>query len=200
MLEFGEHGFDRATTRRIAEAAGVTLPAIAYHFGSKQGVYLACAEAIIDSYQRQFATIPAAIVAATRPGADSDACRALLRRLLRQLAQLFAGSDAALNWAGFVSRELHDQGPAFALLYEQLWRPGVRLLARLIAGIRGGGPATEAETVDALLLLSSLVAFYSGRAVSLRTLGWRQIGPQQLQALYAAADRLANGVASQRQG
>src|SRR5579862_9588675 len=38
---FGRHGFDGASTRMLAKAAGVNLQAIPYHFGGKEGLYLA---------------------------------------------------------------------------------------------------------------------------------------------------------------
>jgi AcrR family transcriptional regulator len=40
---FGEEGYERASTRRIAVAAGVNLPALQYYFSGKMGLYLACA-------------------------------------------------------------------------------------------------------------------------------------------------------------
>lgn len=39
-LLFAEHGFDRVTTRMIAEKAGVRLSAIHYHFKSKEDLYI----------------------------------------------------------------------------------------------------------------------------------------------------------------
>jgi len=194
LAEFGEHGFANATTRRIAQAAGVTLPSLAYYFGNKEGVYLACATEIVDRYVRQMATISAVDLTGALARADSAACRDHLKQLLRHLVQLLAGSDDALTWTTFVARELREQGPAFTILYERLWEPGARLLARLIAGVRGATTVRDADTIDALLLISSLVAFYTGRVVSLRTLGWDKIGDNELEALFAAADRLADGV------
>jgi len=37
---FAEHGFDRVTTRMIAECAGVRVSAIHYHFASKEDLYI----------------------------------------------------------------------------------------------------------------------------------------------------------------
>ena len=37
---FAEHGFDRVTTRMIAESAGVNVSAIHYHFESKEDLYI----------------------------------------------------------------------------------------------------------------------------------------------------------------
>jgi TetR/AcrR family transcriptional regulator, regulator of cefoperazone and chloramphenicol sensitivity len=41
---FAAHGFEGASTRTIAERAGVNLPAIQYYFGSKEGLYRAVVE------------------------------------------------------------------------------------------------------------------------------------------------------------
>lgn len=42
LLHFGEHGFDRATIRGIAETAGVSSGLVRHHFGSKQALREAC--------------------------------------------------------------------------------------------------------------------------------------------------------------
>jgi AcrR family transcriptional regulator len=39
---FGEHGFEAATTRRIADTAGVSPGLVRHHFGSKQALRQAC--------------------------------------------------------------------------------------------------------------------------------------------------------------
>jgi AcrR family transcriptional regulator len=41
---FAESGFEGASTRAIAERAGINLPAIQYYFGSKEGLYRAVVE------------------------------------------------------------------------------------------------------------------------------------------------------------
>ncbi|MFI7641435.1 TetR/AcrR family transcriptional regulator [Nonomuraea sp. NPDC049400] len=47
MRHIGEHGFERATIREIAEAAGVSLGLVRHHFGSKQALREACDEHLI---------------------------------------------------------------------------------------------------------------------------------------------------------
>ena len=39
---FAEHGFDGTSIEQIARAAGVSRPIVYEHFGSKDGIYLAC--------------------------------------------------------------------------------------------------------------------------------------------------------------
>jgi len=45
---FADRPFDAVSTREIAKAAGVNLSAISYHFESKEGLYRAIFEKIID--------------------------------------------------------------------------------------------------------------------------------------------------------
>ena len=45
---FGESGFEGASTRDIAQAADTAMSSITYHFGSKEGLYLACADFISE--------------------------------------------------------------------------------------------------------------------------------------------------------
>jgi len=47
LLQFGEHGFDRATIRGIADAAGVSSGLVRHHFGSKEALRDACDDYLI---------------------------------------------------------------------------------------------------------------------------------------------------------
>lgn len=196
--EFGAHGYADATTRRIAAGAGVTLPAIAYHFGSKEGLYLACAEEIARLYLAETATLAADAEASLAGAPDHATCRLHIMRLLGKIAALFAHADGAQ--AAFVSRALRDEGPAVAVLHERLWEPGVSLMARLIAALAGAGEATTRDRLDALLLLSTLLAFYNGRDAAMRIVGWDQIGPAEAAAIEEALQRIVDGLAAARQG
>src|SRR5215472_19361062 len=63
---FGRRGIDGASTRAIAAAAGTAMPSITYHYGSKQGLYLAAARHIADQIGKRMA--PALAASETRKG------------------------------------------------------------------------------------------------------------------------------------
>ncbi|GAA0966584.1 TetR/AcrR family transcriptional regulator [Acrocarpospora macrocephala] len=52
MRHFGEHGYERATIRGIAETAGVSPGLVRHHFGSKEGLREACDAYLIKTVRR----------------------------------------------------------------------------------------------------------------------------------------------------
>jgi len=180
LAAFGEASFKAVTTRRISQAAGVSLPTLQYYFGDKEGLYRACAEAIVERYRRHTRGAGAEAAQALKEHCASAMARVHLKALIGALAGFLVGSKEAQRWAQFVARELRDPGPAFEILYENLWRPGVEITARLIARILGSPESDPAGRIQALLLISSLLAFQSGRSISLRTMHWSTIGREEL--------------------
>lgn len=188
LKAFGEASFTTATTRRISEEAGVSLPTLQYYFGDKEGLYRACAETIVEHYRSHTKVAAAEAAGALGDDCSAKTARAQLKAVIRALAGFLVGSTEAQRWAQFVARELRDPGPAFEILYDRLWRPGVELTARLIARILGSPASDPAARIQALLLISSLLAFQSGRSISLRTMHWTTIGHQQLATVLSCLD------------
>ncbi|MEC7160402.1 MAG: TetR family transcriptional regulator, partial [Pseudomonadota bacterium] len=83
---FAEHGPEGASTRGIATAAGVNQPALNYHFGSKDGLYRQCAEAIVDRFALSMgeSTAPAVEFLAAG-GSDAARAHALLNGVMHGL-------------------------------------------------------------------------------------------------------------------
>jgi AcrR family transcriptional regulator len=196
LAVFGEYGFKGGATRQIADAAGVSLPALKYYFGGKQGLYLACAEAIVGRYQqRMLPLVSEAHTALGRPMTPADA-RGRLKAVLRPLAGLLVGAGEAELWMAFVLKEMAEQGPAFDILYRQLWAPGVELTAGLIARALGQAETGPPARIRALLLLSSLSAFSTARPVSLKLLDWPDVRGQRFQRLIDILDAQIDSLAA----
>lgn len=191
LTEFGCHGFAAATTRRIAEASGVTLPTIAYHFGGKEGLYVACAQEIVQRFKDATSELIASVALLPSGPGDPEFPRAAIADTLKRLLRLFLDPVGGQTQVDFAMRELRERGPGFAILHDQLWAPGVEALAQLVAMARGARGATPAHRTDAVLLISSLMAFAMGREVSLELLGHRSQS-DAVRTIDAAIERLVS--------
>jgi len=192
---FGAGGFKGATTRQIAEAAGVNLPALKYYFGGKEGLYLACAEDIVERYRSQMVAPITEALEGLQADETPAQARVALKRIMTALADQLMVTGEANAWTGFVLREFAEPGPAFAVLYEHVWAPGTELVAHLIIRARGQKISLEAGRIEALMLISSLSAFGIGRPVSLKFLGWPDSGDgrfdQVMAAVFARIDAMS---------
>ncbi|NML93541.1 TetR/AcrR family transcriptional regulator [Novosphingobium sp. TW-4] len=172
MACFAQEGFAGATTRMIASAAGVTLPVIAYHFGNKDGLHLACAEEIVEQHRRRLLPVAAAARCAADDGSlTGDQARVWLEKILAALVAAITADDEQRLATDFVLRELSEQGPGYHLLYEELWKPGMELVAELIAIARGKGAADQSDRVGAMMLLASLSSLTRDEPVASAFLG-----------------------------
>jgi AcrR family transcriptional regulator len=100
LREFGARGFDGATIRGIAEAAGVSPGLVQHHFRSKEALREACDEAVLDVVQRK--------IEATRDGTITDP---------GFLAGLYSAAPPLIR---YVARAIVDASPAGAHLLEKM--------------------------------------------------------------------------------
>ncbi|NUO98244.1 MAG: TetR family transcriptional regulator [Nonomuraea sp.] len=82
ILHIGEHGFEAATIRGIAETAGVSLGLVRHHFGSKQALREACDEHLMKVIRRLNAEAASGLTGAFDPVAMMSPYRAYLARAL----------------------------------------------------------------------------------------------------------------------
>lgn len=194
LIEFGAAGFKSTTTRRIAERANTTLPPLNYYFGSKEGLYRACAEEIVSRYSQTTGDAVATAMQTIESTSGPEEARDALKNLMTASVQLILGSDAYILGNGIIARELADPGPAFEIFYDRLWLPGIERNARLISRIKSE-PRVSAETrVQSLLLVSSLPSLHTRRIVAQRAMGWPGLGNSELtlitQVLHRQIDQL----------
>jgi AcrR family transcriptional regulator len=100
LNQFAVHGYDGATIRGIAEAAGVSAGLVQHHFGSKEALRRACDEAVLDLVRRK--------IAATRNGQISDP---------GFLASLYTAAPPLIR---YVARAVADGSSAGAELFDRM--------------------------------------------------------------------------------
>lgn len=197
MACFAQEGFAGATTRMIAAAAGVTLPVIAYHFGNKDGLHLACAEEIVEQHRRRLLPVAAAARCAADDGSlTAGQARVWLEKILASLVAAITADDEQRLATDFVLRELSEQGPGYHLLYEELWKPGMELVAELIAIARGQAATVQGDRVGAMMLLASLSSLTRDEPVASTFLGGSASEEPHKSLIGECALRMLTGIIS----
>ncbi|WP_334147201.1 CerR family C-terminal domain-containing protein [Hyphomicrobium sp.] len=186
---FGRLGFDAATTRALADAAGVNLQAITYYFSDKEGLYVATADYIADLIGKHMSNIGERLRLRFREAEESgvpikiDEARSLLVEVVQHLAALFVSRESDL-WARFMVREMIEPTEAFKRIYGRTMGPGMRIAGRLIAIIMAEPPDSERIRLHTLSLVGTVLMFRMARATAMAHLGWKRIGQREAQAVH----------------
>lgn len=169
--QFGRYGFDGASTREIARASGTAMSSITYHFGGKQGLYLAAAEHIAASIRTLQGENAARAVAMGResPRAATEA----LAGLLDGLAQMMLRPETEA-WSRFIIREQQFPTEAFDLLFARAMQPMLAAFVELIARARPDLGRRDGVAM-AILLFGQAMVLRAGRAAVCRALEVEQI-------------------------
>ena len=170
---FGRLGFEGASTREIAKAAGANLAAIVYHFGGKQGLHLAVAEHIAEQI---LIRIGPTLTAVRSPEATAtpETARAALHRLLVAFADVILGAAEAERWARFIVREQMQPTIAFEAIYRIIGGAVTNASRLMAAALR---TADDAEVqVRVFAMMGQVMVFRVAQAVVLRRMEWRSVG------------------------
>jgi len=164
---FGRCGFEGAATRAIAADCGTAMSSITYHFGGKEGLYLAVAEHIAAQLAEHHRDALEAI-AVTPVKTREDAIERLVA-VLDALAATMLGAKAA-RWARFIIREQQEPTEAFDRIYSIAMRPMTEAFIPLIAAARPDLSDRE-QRASGFLLFGQALALRAGRASLCRVLG-----------------------------
>lgn len=198
---FGRLGFDGATTRALADAAGVNLQAIPYYFGGKDGLYIATAEHITSSIASQVAGVRNRVRdrladAENQGGAiGAEETRHLLTEIVQSMAALFVSRESE-PWARFVIREQMEPTEAFDRLYRGVTKPLFDVVGKLIAILLHEDPSSEHVRLRTLTLLGGVMVFRMANAAALAQLGWKAVGDREVDAVKAHAAELVASISA----
>jgi AcrR family transcriptional regulator len=195
---FGEEGYLRASTRQIADAAGVNPPALQYYFDSKEGLHRACAHFIIDRVSQTLSPALAAADEALVAG-DKGLVMEALCDILDVLADVCLNTDDVAGWSRFMGRgQIDDAGPAYALIRDGIKHPLRDTVSRLISPLIGREPDDDETRLRTIFVLSPLLSLNVNRADTLADLAWPDFGDgrrDQVKAYLRAHTRAALGAA-----
>ncbi len=168
---FGQYGYEAATTRMLAEAAGVNLAAIPYHFGGKEGLYHAVVksvgENIIELLDEEKSK---AIETVRNENATPDEVLATLDGVIRGFGRILISSDLGRRAAPIIMREQALPTTAFDQLYEDHLRSIHEVVTFLVARLKGLPPDSEGAILCAHAIIGQVVVFRMMRETAIRRL------------------------------
>ena len=185
LTQFGRVGYDGATTRDIAAAAGANIGSIAYHFGGKEGLHEACARHIVDTMQELARPVLTAL-----PDAGSlqpDQAEALLRLALERMAGFVIGQPEAGAIVSFILRELDRPTAALDTVYTGVFEPVHRRFCEVWAAATGEDAESDATKIRVFTLIGQVVYFRIGREAVRRRMGWHEVGPDETASIIEVA-------------
>lgn len=179
---FGRFGIDGASTRAIAKDAETPMSSITYHFGGKEGLYLATASHIAERMGQLLAPAVAKAAATCKPGCTPAQAREALHAIYKHVAAVLVSADTEAL-ARFIVREQANPTEAFNRIYNGLMGPMLSRLSFLL-GVIAGGVLQESEArVRAVTLMGQVLVFRVAREAALRAGGWKDIGPKELEVV-----------------
>ncbi|MBV6748915.1 CerR family C-terminal domain-containing protein [Pseudomonas chlororaphis] len=184
--QFATHGFESASTRQIATAAGVNAPALQYYFDNKEGVYLACVEHILAQIWVQLTdVVSAAEEALDDPHANDQTLTERYLEILGVFLSFILETPESADWRRFMACEQAGLGPpSAATLMEQGLNKRLSHVTRTIVGRLSGLPADDEITIiRAMAFNSQGTLFRVKRAPILRALGWDTIDQQRMETV-----------------
>jgi AcrR family transcriptional regulator len=175
LSAFADLGYDGATTRDIAERAGVNQGLITYHFAGKLPLWQAAVDEIFDTLRADFAAHVPAL-------ADADAATRL-RLMVRHYVR-FAAAHPELH--RLMMQEGKHDGPRMQWLVDRHVRPLYELSTGLIAEAQRAGLVPNVPVLHLHYLLIGAVAHLFVVAPEIRRLSGTD--PLRAAAIEAHAD------------
>jgi AcrR family transcriptional regulator len=163
VREFGQKGLEGASTRGIAAAAGTAMSSITYHYGGKEGLYLAAADYIAQQMEDVGEGVRSLVDALPdEPGAARAAIHTILGRMIDKLA-----SADSSPWSMFIMREQMNPTEAFDRIYAGPMGRFLEMLVELVC-IATGRRDGSVSRIAVITLFGQVLAMRSARATCAR--------------------------------
>ncbi|KLU19655.1 transcriptional regulator [Proteus mirabilis] len=182
---FGKNGPDAATTRQIAQAAQQNIAAIAYYFGSKEGLYLAVAQHIADLIRLDFeptVVILDEFLERPNPTEHCHYCKRLSQIVFYNMLVLYL-IKKIIHLSRIMAREQLVPTEAYSLIHQQALSPLLTRVNKLLALYIGLDATLPTTMLHTHAILGEVLSFRLVRETILRQTGWDRIGKNEYQII-----------------
>lgn len=168
---FGTYNLEGATTRQLAERAGVNQAAIPYYFGGKEGLYQATVEHFFSVHAPKIGSVVAEIQSrlAAKEIGRAEAL-SLLRKLLEIMLEVLLRQQTNRSFGRIIIREQMQPTKAFDLIYDRVIRQVHEAISTLLAIVLDREPDDRSVILRAQMIVGQILVFLSGRETIRRRL------------------------------
>lgn len=172
---FGERGYDAVSTRDIADLAAANIGSIAYHFGGKPGLRLACAEHVIANIA---ATVGPAFLRPLPPLAPDEALE-MIERMMRVFTNFWMVNESSQSFVNFMLREMLVKGEVSELFYSVWMKPMHKRFCELFGVATGRDPCSHEVKIAVFSFIGQVFHFRVGQPLIMRRLEWDELGERE---------------------
>lgn len=163
---FGVNGYDGTSIRAIAARAGTNVASIAYHFGGKEALRMACGTAMASSVVS--AIQPPPHLAATTPEEAEQA----LEQILRHFVRFVTLDPASADGVRFLLREISEHGPVVEAVFDRFVGPLHEEFCNIWSAATGMPASSEETRLAVFSMIGQALYFRLGQFVVCRRMGW----------------------------
>ena len=172
---FAEHGYRAATVRQICEKAKANIAAVNYHFGDKEGLYMAALRSVHRASAEKYPS-NLGVSSATAP---EQKLRVYVRSLLLRIFD-----EGRPGWhTKIMMREILEPTPALDLLVEEGARPLHQELSSIVRELLGSAADDEVVRLSALSVVSQCVYYRRARPVITRLYPQQRYDSEEVERL-----------------
>ncbi|MFD0892620.1 CerR family C-terminal domain-containing protein [Luteolibacter ambystomatis] len=190
LEKIGEKGYENASVREIADAAGQNLAAISYYFGSKEKLY---AE-VLDGIGAFLRSLIGPLAEESRRKLEEGALNpagavAVLKQVLGLLLGKQLGASEFDKIRLVMMREQAAPSESFDILYQNSLKPLHQTFCRLLAVATGEEPESTNVILRAHAIFGQVLVFTICRSTILRRLEIDHFEPQHVSTIAAIIEQ-----------
>ena len=170
---FARRGMEGVSTRELAKQAGVNLCAISYYFGSKQKLYEAVIEQVIDTVKRN-------LFAPENTAFSADTPRDGVKNIIGRFFDFLCGDQITDSQAMLMVNEIICPSAAYNKIYQTVLEPVHKQISRLAAQETGADENSPQVLILTHTLFGQAVMFRIHKEALLRRMKIKQYTPELL--------------------
>ncbi|MFA5965717.1 MAG: CerR family C-terminal domain-containing protein [Sphingomonas sp.] len=178
--EFSLKGLDGASTREIAAAAGTVMSSITYHYGGKEGLYLAVADHVAEHMGRDMIGDP---VLDDVGDPNPDDARRMIHHIVDRFIDKMVGAHSTV-WSLFIVREQINPTAAFERIWSGMMGRMMEWIVALVCIATGRSDAKVAR-IATITLLGQVIVLRASRASCLKLLQSADFDAADIRAIKA---------------